>query len=101
MTKAVAAGVTTCATATPTITASIALISTQVVASNPARKGLVIYNNSANSVYLTYGPVSTSNACTRILTTFAQWDMPSPIYTGAISGVRNAGLGTLVVTELT
>lgn len=90
------------ANATKIISPSILLVSQVVVPANPDRRGLIIYNNGANSVYLTYGPVSVSAACTRILATFAQWEMMGPvIYTGQISAIRNAGAGTLIITELT
>lgn len=82
---------------------NVALVSTLVVAANPARKGLLIYNNSANSIYLKYGysPVTSGN-CTRILATFTHLEMTGPyIYTGPIYGIRNAGSGTCTVTELT
>jgi hypothetical protein len=83
------------------VSPNVALVSVLAVPANSGRRGLTIYNNSANSVYLTYGNTSTSAGCTRILATFTQWDMTGPaIYTGAISAIRNAGTGTLVVTEL-
>lgn len=83
-----------------TISASVATTSVVVLPANRWRNGLTIYNNSANSVYLTFGPISSGSTCTRILATFAQWDMLGPvIYTGQISAIRNAGSGTLVITE--
>lgn len=89
-------------TATATISASVLLVSQVVLPANTARKGFIIYNNSANSVYLTYGPVSTGSTCTRILATFTQYESLGPVvYTGQISAIRNAGAGTLVITELT
>lgn len=83
-----------------TVSASIALVSVQVLAANTKRRGLTIYNNSANSVYLTWGATSSSNTCTRILATFTQFDMFGPVvYLGPISAIRNAGSGTLILTE--
>lgn len=84
-----------------TITPSITNVSQLVLPANPDRRGLIIYNNSGNSVYLTFGPTSASNTCTRILATFAQWDMLGPVvYTGEISAIRNSGSGSLIITEL-
>lgn len=92
----------TASTATITNSPAVTTLTQVIVAANPARKGLVIYNNSANSIYLSYGPTANSNTlCTRVLATFTQFDMPAPIYTGVISGIRNAGTGFCVVTELT
>ncbi len=85
-----------------TISPSILLVSQLIIAANPDRKGLIIYNNSANSVYLAYGsPASSSTNMTRILPTFTQFIMEVPIYTGPIYGIRNAGSGTCLVTQLT
>ncbi len=96
-----AGGIVACPTATPTISPSVLLVSQVVLPANASRKGFIIYNNSANSVYLTYGPTSTGSTCTRILATFANFESLGPVvYTGQISAIRNAGAGTLVITEL-
>jgi hypothetical protein len=85
-----------------TVTPSIALVSTQIIATNTARKGLIIYNNSANSVYVNFGATaSSSTAMTIIIPSFNHWVMPMPIYRGQMSAIRNAGSGTLLITELT
>ncbi len=82
--------------------ASVATTSIVIVPSNPSRKGLIIYNNSANSVYIAYGPTCISaTKMTAIIPTFQQWVMPVPIYTGDISAIRNAGTGICMSTELT
>lgn len=89
-------------TATISVTATITTASVLVIAANANRKGLLIYNNSANSVYLAYGSAANSSTnMTRILATFTQFSMEAPIYTGAIYGIRNSGTGTCLVTELT
>jgi hypothetical protein len=75
--------------------------SKQVAQPNTLRKGLIIWNNSSNSVYLSYESVANSASCTFILATFQSWVMPNPIYTGIISAIRNSGTGTLTVWELT
>lgn len=81
----------------------VTTLSQVIVSANPHRVGLIIYNNSANSIYLTFGPIANSNTlCTRALATFTQFDMLSgTIYTGEIAGIRNSGTGYCVVTELT
>ncbi len=87
---------------TITASASVTTASVQIIAANVNRIGLIIYNNSANSIYLAYGSAAnSSNNMTRILPTFTQFVMEPPIYTGAIFGIRNAGSGTCLVTELT
>jgi hypothetical protein len=89
--------------ATISVSQVVTTTSQTIVAANPNRIGLIIYNNSSNSIYLSYGgtPASSSIRMTRILATFAQMVMEQPIYTGAIYGIRNSGTGTCLVTELT
>lgn len=87
--------------ATMSVSASILLVSTQIMPANVKRRGLVIYNNSANSVYIAFDTTCNSgNHMTIIIPTFQSWVMPLPIYQGAISAIRNAGSGTLLITEM-
>ncbi len=82
-------------------TASVGLTSMQVMSSNSKRMGLIVYNNSANSVYLAFDTFCASAThMTMIIPTFAQWFMTAPTYCGPISAVRNAGSGILMITEL-
>jgi hypothetical protein len=90
------------ANATVIATPSVTTTTVQLIDANPQRKGLMIYNNSANTVYIAYSATASSSVrMTLPIATFATWNMPSPIYTGPISGIRNAGSGTCMVTELT
>ncbi len=89
-------------TATITASAAVALTAVQIIGANPNRKGLLIYNNGANTAYIAFGGVvSSATRMTLPILTFATYSMPFPIYTGAISAIRNAGTGTMLVTELT
>jgi hypothetical protein len=82
-------------------TASIAQTSVQILPANPNRRGLTIYNNGANSVYLAFDTfVSSATHMSIIIPTFAHWSCPLPIYTGAMAAIRNAGTGMLMITEL-
>ncbi len=89
-------------TATIAVSAFIAQASVKIIDANANRKGLILYNNGANSIYLALGvAANSSNSMTFILATFAHLILPSPIYTVAIYGIRNAGSGTVLATELT
>lgn len=80
---------------------AVGLTSIQVVGFNSWRTGAIIYNNSANSVYMAYGSmVSSATFMTAIIPTFTQWVMPSPIFIGPLSFVRNAGSGSVMITEI-
>jgi hypothetical protein len=86
-----------------TVTQSVAVptgTGVQIVPANPNRIGLILYNNSANSIYIRYGSPGTSATCTTVIATFAQWVMPQPIYTGALTACRNAGTGNVIYTEM-
>lgn len=92
----------TAGTATIRVSPVITTTSQLILAANPLRKGLILYNNSANSVYVALGSAANSSTnMTFILATFAHLIFPSPIYLGAIYGIRNSGTGTVLSTELT
>lgn len=82
-------------------TANITLASVQILSSNPGRRGLVIYNNGANSVYVAFDTTASSAThMTIIIPSFTHWISSLPIYTGPMAAVRNAGSGILIITEL-
>lgn len=86
---------------TTTTSASVATASVQIIGANPSRSSFMLYNNSANSCYVNFGPTASSSACSLIIPTFATWAWPfaNIDYTGAISAIRNAGTGTIILTE--
>lgn len=79
-----------------------AQISKVIAPANTNRKGLIIYNNCGNSIYVAFAATANSaNNMTIIIPTFAHWVMPAPIYRGVISAIKNAGTtGSIQVTEL-
>jgi hypothetical protein len=86
--------------AAPLIT-TVAAQSVVIAPANAKRKGFIIYNNSSNSMYVTFGPTSVSSACTVIIPTFNQFvSLGAIAYQGPISGIRNSGTGSAIVTEL-
>lgn len=83
-----------------TISPTFGLTSTVLIGSNPLRKGFMLYNNSSNSCYVTYGSTSASSTCSFILASFANYTHQSYCaYVGPLAAIRNAGTGTVVVTE--
>lgn len=86
-------------TAQVTTSANITTVSVQVVASNSARRGFLLWDNSANSAYCCFAATCTSAAPANIVATFTSWVYVLP-YTGPISYIRNSGSGTVTVTEL-
>ncbi len=85
-----------------TTTGVIATTGQLLIAANPNRKGFYLYNNSANSIYVTFGsPPCAGSNITFILATFAQFVETMPVhYTGPLCGMHNAGSGTVTITEI-
>lgn len=87
-------------TVVKTTTPAIATASVQLVAANPNRRGFQIWNNSSNSIYISWDSVSASSTPAIILAAFQSYSMTTGvIWTGPISGIRNAGSGTCTVWE--
>lgn len=78
----------------------ITTVSQVIALLNRNRIGLLIWNPTANSVYIAYGQTCSATTQTAIVPANSTWSMPEPIYTGAISCTRNAGSGSVNVTEL-
>lgn len=90
---------------TVTLAAQIPAASTVMICpANPARRGLTVYNNSTNSLYVgVESDVSGGNQigqCASNAGPTAHFYMMGPVvYTGALYGRRNTGSGSVVVTE--
>lgn len=76
--------------------------SAQLLASNTARKGLLLTNTDANPVYIKYGTTASATSFTvKIPGNGGYWEMPRPVYTGRIDAIWAAdGSGSLYATEL-
>lgn len=74
--------------------------SVTILASNTARKGATIYNNSTQICYVAFASSATALAFTVPMAASAFFEVPSG-YTGIITGIWVSANGTAVVTELT
>lgn len=91
----------TATTATRSNVASSAS-SVAIAAANTSRKGLLITNDSTQVLYLAYGATAASaTSYTVQLAPGAYWEMPSPLYTGAMTGIWASANGNARITELT
>lgn len=98
-----AVAVTNLPTAGAYMSTSVAISSTSVTvaSSNPNRKGLLIYNNSASIVYIAYDSIASTTHLTFAIAASSTWTMPGPVYLGAVAAVRGStGDGKLLITEL-
>ncbi len=94
------AGALNWTTVAVTSSATITTSCVQIVGANSLRKWIKLYNNSSNSVYLSLMPnCNSSTTLFAIVPTFANYDM-SVNWQGAIYGIRNAGTGNVVATEM-
>lgn len=76
--------------------------SVTLLASNAARKGAIIVNDSAQTLYLKYGATASPTSVTYKIGPGVTWEMPvAPVYTGIIDGIWDAdGAGAARITEL-
>lgn len=78
---------------------SSATSSATCLASNSARKMAVVYNDSTEILYLKFGSSASSTSFTYFLPAGATWEMPMPVYTGAITCIWADANGAARVTE--
>lgn len=105
------AAITVSATATSTsaVITSVAATTTAgvLVAVNTGRKGLLVQNDpaSVSSALLSYTTVAGSTNYSVVVPKAAYWEMPVPLYAGAmavaISTTTTGGTATIIITELT
>lgn len=80
------------------VAASVTSVS--VLASNAARKGFVLVNDSASIAYVAFAASATTTAFTYLLRANSVVESPNWVYTGAISAIWVSAVGSLRVTEL-
>jgi hypothetical protein len=83
--------------------ANVASSATNVTlqASNAARVGWTIYNDSTQVLYLKFGATASATSYTVQLGPGAFYEMPTIVYTGIIDGIWASANGNARVTELT
>jgi hypothetical protein len=75
--------------------------SVSLLAANTARRGLIVYNDSNQSLYLKFGVTASTTSFTYLMTPKSTLEMILPIYQGAIDGIWAAANGSARITELT
>ena len=83
--------------------AAVAASATAVTlkAANPGRKGLVVYNDSAVTLYVGYGLTTTTTDFTYKVLGGGTYEMPEPIFNGLVQGIWDSASGNARVTEIT
>ena len=72
-----------------------------LAASNSARKGLIIFNDSTAALYIKYGATASTSSFTYKVYPNGQWEMPWPVFPGTVDGIWDSATGNARVTELT
>jgi hypothetical protein len=88
----------------PPATASVASVaasitSVTIVASNTARKGATVQNDSASALYLKLGTAATTSSYTCLMAAGSYYEVPYG-YTGIITGAWASATGAARVTEV-
>lgn len=73
---------------------------TQLLAALTTRKGMLLYNDSAYTLFLKYGTGASNSSFTAPLAPGGWWEMPNPIYTGQVNGIWSSAGGFARITEL-
>lgn len=75
--------------------------SVTLLASNTARRGAMIHNDSSAVLYLKLGAVAAATSFTVKMSAGDYYELPSPCYTGVIDGIWDSATGSARVTEVT
>ena len=71
-----------------------------LLASNTSRKRAMFFNDSTSALYIKYGTTASTSSFTVKLLAGAYFEMPSPVYTGAVDGIWDSANGAVRITEL-
>lgn len=100
----VAGTVSTAPTRPANSTVSSVAVSTVVVtlaAANASREGLILYNESAQTVFVKLGSGATTTSYTVQLSRNSVFELGFPAYTGVVTGITAASSSTVLATEIT
>ena len=88
-------------TSTVTSVAAVAA-SVSLLASNTARRGAMIFNDSASAdLRVKLGTAASATSFTVLVPPSGYYELPYPAYTGAIDGIWDAAVGDARITEIT
>lgn len=97
----VSASAGTSSTSTITSVAGSAT-SVSILASNTARKGMMVFNDSTATLYLKFGTTASTTSYSVQIASNGYFEMPNPtVYIGAMDGIWSAANGNARITELT
>ena len=65
------------------------------------RVGVIVYNDSSSAMYIKYGSTASTTSFTYKILGTQTWEMPDPVYTGAIDCLWDSATGSARITEST
>lgn len=74
--------------------------SVSLLSSNASRKGLILFNDSNSVCYVAFAGTASSTAFTVKMAAGAFYEMPIPVYRGAVSAIWSNANGNMRITEL-
>lgn len=87
-------------TTTQTSVASSAT-SVQLLAANAGRRGVTIFNDSTQALYVTFAATATTSNYTYKVFPSQTLEFPLPMYPGRVDGIWDAANGNVRITEFT
>lgn len=90
----------TCSTATLS-NVSGSVTSVTVLALNANRQMATVVNDSTSTLYLKFGSTASTTSYTVAIAGSGYYELPSPVYTGILTGIWVAAVGAARVTEIT
>ena len=75
--------------------------SVTLLASNAARRGASLFNDSASACYVSNGATASASSFKIKLFPYQYFEFPEPIYTGTVSAIWDSAVGNMRVTEAT
>lgn len=74
--------------------------STTLFASNPNRKGAIIYNESTQTLFVKFGATASATSYSVFMASNTQYVFTAPVYTGVVDGIWASANGNARVTEI-
>lgn len=75
--------------------------SVSLLASTSGRKGAMFFNDSTSPAYLKLGATASTTSFTVKMFAYSYYELPMPVYTGAIDAIWDSATGSMRITELT
>ncbi len=82
-----------------TVTSVASATSNTVLLASKERLGVTIFNDSTAILYIKLGTTASTTSYTVQVASKGYYELPSPVYTGIISGIWAAVNGSALITE--